>query len=69
LFILEITLVAASRDALRRYYRRTGSLLTLVQETPMTNGSHHPNKPGAGKPDAKKPAADAKKPANTGKKS
>lgn len=67
LVALEFTLVAASRDALRRYYRRTGALLTHLQENTMTNGSHHP-KPPQPKAEPKKPAAnDAKK--GEGKKS
>ncbi len=55
LLILELTLVAASRDALRRYYGRTSRLLAHSREDHMTNGSHPKTKPA--KPDSKKPAS------------
>lgn len=52
LITLEIALLAASRDALQRYYTRTSILLGQVEETAMTNGSHpKPNQPK--KPDSK----------------
>lgn len=57
--VLEFTLVLASRDALRRYYRRTGVLLALSEkENVMTNGSHP--KPDPKKPEAKNPKGDKK---------
>lgn len=56
--VLELTLVMASRDALRRYYRRTGALLALSEkEHVMTNGSHP--KPDPKKPEGKTPKAPA----------
>lgn len=54
--VVELTLVLASRDALGRYYRRTGALLALSEkETTVTNGSHP--KPDPKKPEGKTPKA------------
>lgn len=66
LLVLELTLVAASRDALRRYYRRTGVLLALAEEDAMTNGSHpkpaDPKKPAGRPPKGTAPAKPGDKP-------
>ncbi|NJL30449.1 MAG: hypothetical protein HC898_01795 [Phycisphaerales bacterium] len=50
-FILCAVLFAGSRDALRKYYKRTASLTDLVVEKgskrdAMTNGAHHPETGG-----------------------
>lgn len=56
LLLLCIALVAASRDALRKYYDRTSILLHQIEETTMTNGNHPKPK------DSTRPAKEAKSP-------
>lgn len=61
--VLELTLIAGSRDALRRYFLRSQTLLGK-DSSAMTNG-HHPKPQPPKQPEAKTPKAEAPKSAKS----